>query len=40
MPRTDYYNALLRSKGVRSPRMDEAWADYRRSMITGWQLIA
>ncbi len=39
--RDDYYNALLlNAKANRAPKMDEAWADYRRSLITGWQLIA
>ena len=38
--RTDYYNGLLNAKGIRAPRMDEAWADYRRTLLTGWQLIA
>ena len=41
MRRNDYYRALLlTAKGNRAPKMDEAWADYRRSLITGWQLIA
>jgi hypothetical protein len=39
--RDDYYSALLlKAKGNRAPKMDEAWADYRRTLITGWQLIA
>ena len=41
MRRDDYYSALLlKTKGNRAPKMDEAWADYRRILITGWQLIA